>query len=228
MSFSVSTKYSASRCLPLMKDSNGAPVASVSQKAQTQFDHFAGIELADNVSQEELSLDCHSVQPPQITSLSITNVMSPHELHIRFATANKGRAAGDDLVTNDLLHLDLHQFTRLYHPLHTKMALTASEPLRLKGSIAHPVEKKGSPQGRQLIGGPSSSGTSSLSTITLSCAPGSTPLYIAPCTLRKQAVSKEEERTFLIPSYDGHCICLKRSSNPPSHFLPTYDLRSTP
>ena len=54
----------------------------------------------------------------------------------------KNKKGGIDNVNADLAQLVPDEFTRLYHPLHLKMALCADEPLALKGGVACVLQNK--------------------------------------------------------------------------------------
>ena len=139
-------KYSAVHCLPLLYDHDHVPVSTAEDKLRAFFEHFTKMELAEPVTSEQLIAKCHSVGPTTVAFTPVaSNIMGPFQFGARISRVSTGlKAPGFDCSMPDLAQVDVEQYTRLLHPLHVKMAITATEPLQLKGSINATVRKKGS------------------------------------------------------------------------------------
>ena len=67
--------------------------------------------------------------------------MAPFEFGSKISRHAGGfRAPGFDCSKAELAAVDPTQYVRLFHPLHVKMAVTATEPLQAKGSINATVQ----------------------------------------------------------------------------------------
>ena len=138
-------KYSTDRTLPLMYDDQSVPVTTHVRKLEVVFDHFAKLERADKMSEQQLLQRCSKVGPTTVDYVpSIHNIMSPFDFGSRISRQSRGhKAPGFDCSTPELAAIAPEQYIRIFHPLHVKMAVTSTEPLQLKGSINAAVPKKG-------------------------------------------------------------------------------------
>ena len=78
---------------------------------------------------------------PLPTHLCLDNVMDPIQLQLRFAKIKTDKATADPIPP--LVYQKLAPtLAQLYHPLYTKIATRATEPICYKGILAHPRPKK--------------------------------------------------------------------------------------
>ena len=68
--------------------------------------------------------------------------MSPYNFKMKLISGKNGKKGGCDNVNTDLALLDPDAFTRLYHPVHVKMAIYADEHPDLKGGVACVLKMK--------------------------------------------------------------------------------------
>ena len=138
-------KYSNDRAPPMLVDDLQVPVSSEHQKLQLFFNHFAKLELAESMTDAQLTSRCSQIGPTKVDYVpSLANIMSPFDFASRITRQSRGyKAPGFDCSMPELAAIDPKQYVRLFHPIHVKMAITSTEPLQLKGSINAPVPKKG-------------------------------------------------------------------------------------
>ena len=85
------------------------------------------------------------MEPQQLSvayNSNIEDLTDPHSLQLTFTKLNP-RKATTDLIPPMVFASSPDVLARAYHPLYTKMQLRIAEPLRLKGSLAHPLYKQG-------------------------------------------------------------------------------------
>jgi len=141
-------KYSRAHSLNISYHSDGSPVTSTYDKFDTLLRHFAEVEFAEITSRDQLPTDsCYSQCSLNVQTLDAANIMCPYTFRDGILRNNKSKAPGADGVNGLLCHACPDQFTRLYHPLHVKMALRCNEPSDLRGFLASAVRKKGDATG---------------------------------------------------------------------------------
>ena len=125
----------------MLVDDMQVPVSSEQHKLQLFFAHFAKFELAESMSDTQLTQRCQLVGSNKVDYVpSLGNIMSPFDFASRITRQSRGyKAPGFDCSMLELAAIDPQQYVRLSHPLHVKMAVTSTEPLQLKGAINAPV-----------------------------------------------------------------------------------------
>ena len=142
VALSKSSKHTADKCIPLLQDESGKPAENSAAKASIFFEHFSKIELATSMDTASLLRQYNSDSVALSTCPEVEDFMDPYRFKMGIMSGKKGKKGGIDNVNADLAQLVPDEFTRLYHPLHLKMALFADEPLALKGGIACVLQKK--------------------------------------------------------------------------------------
>ena len=136
-------KYSTDRSHPSLYDEQHVPVATHFRKLEVAFEHFSKLDLANDISVNQLVQRCTDVGPTAVDfAAKVNNSMRPFEFASRISR-HAGGLPGFDCPMPELAAVDPTQYVRLFHPLHVKMAVTATEPLQATGSTNATVRKNG-------------------------------------------------------------------------------------
>ena len=132
--------------LPLLKDSQGKILASWEDRDDRWKEHCATMEAGVETSTHELLEQLHSRsfernchQPYH----SLEQVPTLSTLEGAFRRIRPRKAAGADQLRSDLCGLVPQELSLKYHALLTKMVLTYSEPVQMRGGVLIAAYKNG-------------------------------------------------------------------------------------
>ena len=134
-----SKKFTATKPLPMMLDTQGSLARSDKQVAQTFLKHFADIESATIADMDHVVADYNAYAGgrcvPEHTRL--TNAQSFRQCIHSLATANPHKAASFDKGSNALFRVAPEATARHLHPLLTKVQLAwhANGPFKLEDGL---------------------------------------------------------------------------------------------
>ena len=128
---------------PLRKTAQGRVLETQTEAADDLLRTFATSEVAQVVSPDKV-IDSYNAQDNLLADDAPRNydhIITSHELAAQIKAASRRKAAGGDVLTNDLLQSAPQSVTRHLHPLLTKIQLYAREPMMHKGVVAASIWK---------------------------------------------------------------------------------------
>ena len=130
----------------LRRSKNGEVLTTTTDAAEDMLTTFAKNEVAQVVTPQHVLDDyttTHTTMPPH-QPRRLENIMTKAQLRQQIDRAQRNKASGHDLITNDLLQAAPAETTDHLHPLLCKMQWQVREPMMHKGvQAAHIWKGKG-------------------------------------------------------------------------------------
>ena len=141
----VKSKRKSGFCpLPAVFLEDGTRAQSTSERLQRWTEHFAQQEGGRIVPEADYDLEVlqQAPNPADVPSFDVRCVPSLLDIEQDILKLRRGKAAGPDLITADLLKLDVPSSSRRLLPIFAKAALSCREPIVFKGGCLITLAKK--------------------------------------------------------------------------------------
>ena len=127
-----------------LKLADGQYAQTPEQVSQRWLEHFADLMHGNITTQQQLFEDARNnyIQTGSAENCSnFQHIPTMTQVSGAYAHANRYKAAGEDLISGQILKAFPWQIAQITHPLHTKVAITGTEPTQWTGPIIHPLHK---------------------------------------------------------------------------------------
>ena len=141
----VKSKRRSGFCpLPAVLLEDGSKAKDVTERTQRWTEHFAKQEGGKIVEAAEYDLEVRlqAPNPGNVPQFDIQCVPTLLDIEQDILQLRKGKAAGPDMITADLLKLNVKDSSRRLLPIFAKAALSCRKPIVLKGGCLITLAKK--------------------------------------------------------------------------------------
>ena len=130
--------------LPAVLLEDGSKAKNVEERMQRWTEHFASQEGGQIVAEKEYdrTVKPQAPSPDSVPNFDIQCIPTLTDIEQDILQLRRGKAAGPDLITADILKLDVPTSSRRLLPIFAKAALACREPIVFKGGCLITLAKK--------------------------------------------------------------------------------------
>lgn len=132
----------ASKALPMLHGDDGEVLRSHEQQQAAWFEHFAVVEAAQRVTDDQLQ-HAHMTTKGSHCQIAIEDLPTIDQVKSRIRRLKAGKAPGLDQIPNEVLKAGGEVLATMLHELFVKTVCAGREPLEWKTGTSVPLHKKG-------------------------------------------------------------------------------------